>query len=334
VETLRGQGEEVKSTDTRSSLFGGAAIDPDEAVRQYVSDQEDIRAAGDEADYYPRSTYEKYEYHAATDPPLPLTSLGEKLAPHVDLYDINFQLRQSFAKVLQILVLVGLGVLFFSKKYRGVKFNTTTMSVAMAGIGFLTILVLLPILSLDYGLLRAFQQMLIVLALPTVLGSLWLLGFLKEKLRMLAAALLAALFFVCSTGLVAAATGGYLAQLHLHNQGLYYDGYYIHRGEVEAIEWLGARREGSKSELQIGIEADRFAASKLLSLEGVNDAHNSVYPGIVLRDAYVYLGYTNVQKGAVYALHNNEGIIYTYPSEFLESNKNLIYSNGQSKIYR
>ena len=151
---------------------------------------------------------------------------------------------------------------------------------------------------------------------------------------MIAATLLAMLFFVCSTGLVAAATGGYLAQLHLHNKGLYYDGYYIHRGEVEAIEWLGARIKDSDATLQSGVEADRFAVFKLMTVEGIKQADSGVYPGVVERDALVYLGYTNIKKGAVYALHNNEGIIYTYPMEFLEDNKGRVYDNGSARIYR
>lgn len=74
--------------------------------------------------------------------------------------------------------------------------------------------------------------------------------------------------------------------------------------------------------------------SKFLSVAGYDEAYSGIYPGLVNRDSYVYLGFNNVTNGSAYALYNNNGFIYNYPLEFLENNKNLLYSSSQAKIYR
>jgi len=320
--------EDAKSSDTQASLFGGSAPDPQELVDKYVGEQADERAQVDEAaNYYARSSYNQYPIKASTDTTQPLTAVGRWLKhTGADVFALNYWLRQGFAKFLQILVLFGLLVLFFSKKPK-LRPGAEYMAVSITSVLFLGILVLIPVLSVDYGLLRAFQQVLIVLALPTVLGSLVMFSFLGDRRTIVAAVAIASLFFLASTGVIAEITGGYGAQLHLHNSGAYYDNYYAHDGEATAIAWLG----GQKAQATVQVDHLSAVRIRLLSRYPVTDG---IFPALIQKGSFVYVGYTNVHDGKVYATYQNEGITYNYPLQFLDANKNLIFSSSQARIYR
>jgi hypothetical protein len=164
------------------------------------------------------------------------------------------------------------------------------------------------------------------------LGSLILVAKLPSKLALLLTLGFASVFFLSSTGVLAEITGGYITQLHLHNKGQYYESYYLHDGESAALRWLNTR-PASQSPLMVAsdIDADRYGTVR--SGTGF-PVQTGLYPGLIQKDAYVYLGNTLTSRGIAYELFNNEGITFHYPTKFLDNNKNLIYSNGQSSIYR
>jgi len=316
-----------RSSDTSVSLFGGASVDPAKLVQDYRQEQEDIRAASTANNYYQDSTYAKYTISAAPDKPLPLTRLGRGIsALKINVYDLNYVTRQSFARILQLLVLIGLGMMFFSKRLK-LHPGSEYIAASMSSIFFLAVLVFVPVLSVDYGLLRAFQQVLIVLALPVAIGSLTAISFFTKKRAIGLTFLLSIVFFLTSTGVVAELTGGYIAPLHLHNTGTYYDSYYVHPGEGKAIAWLSSEK-GSAD-----VAADHAMANRVEILSNFA-AKGPIYPALLRKDSFVILGYTYVQKNEVYAEYQNQIVQYMYPAQFLNENKNLLYSNQQSRIYK
>ncbi len=327
--------KDIKSSDTQVSLVGGSKTTLESKVAGYVQQQDaDRQLIKDQDTYYPLSETQKTPIVAAPEEPLPATALGETLAKDgVNLYTAHYTLRQTSAKVLQVLVILGIFVLFFSKRH-SFKMNAELTALTLTSMIFLLLLVLVPVLSVNYGLLRAFQQVLILLGLPMILGSIILFSRFSDRISALFALVIASCFYLSTTGLLAEATGGYLAQLHLHNRGLYYDSYYIHDGEISAVRWLSAYNPPEREPvLQTDLGVERFTAAQSGVLASY-DSVTGVYPGLVQKETYVFLGYTNVNRHVAYTLHNSEGITYRYPVQFLDGNKNLIYSSSQARVYR
>ena len=61
---------------------------------------------------------------------------------------------------------------------------------------------------------------------------------------------------------------------------------------------------------------------------------NDIHPGLIRKDSYVYLGFANVHKQQATLSYNSNLITYTYPIQFLDDSKDLVYSNGGVKIFR
>ena len=57
-------------------------------------------------------------------------------------------------------------------------------------------------------------------------------------------------------------------------------------------------------------------------------------PVTIRKDTYVYLDYSNVKNRKNTIFYKGDLITYDYPVEFLNENKNLIYSNGGSEIFK
>ena len=192
----------------------------------------------------------------------------------------------------------------------------------------------LPVLSVDYGVLRSFQQSLMVLDVFLVAGSLTLIPRLAETRRILFASVLALGFFVSSTGMITQALGGYDPQLHLNNSGTYYDTYYVHPEELAGMAWLTQKDVGTvDANVQSEVETYRYTFTDSKSLLRI-DRLNDIYPQLVRQDSYVFLGYTNVRKQLATVSIDGDLVTYHYPLNFLDANKDLIYDNGGSRVYR
>jgi uncharacterized membrane protein len=182
----------------------------------------------------------------------------------------------------------------------------------------------LPYLSIEYGVLRMFQQFLFILSLPIVLGVFSILRFVKEQKRILITGIIAIIFFLDLSGFIPHLTGNFYPQMTLDNSGLYYDTLYVHKSDVLAIVWL------SKSNINNDpVEADASGIYKLLPY-GNMDASDEIFPSVVQKNAYVYLEVSNIAVVKI----NNTILIINSPKSFYDNNKNLIYSNGTDNIYK
>jgi hypothetical protein len=59
-----------------------------------------------------------------------------------------------------------------------------------------------------------------------------------------------------------------------------------------------------------------------------------VSPYILDIYGYVFANYSNVTNGIARANYNAIPAMYSFPFDFLNDNKNIIYSNGKSVIYK
>jgi uncharacterized membrane protein len=275
---------------------------------------------------------------AIDDAVLPLTPLGKKLSQTgVNVASFNFNFRQTSAKILQVLILIGL-LYVLLKTVWSTPIDIEFVMLAVASLIFVLAQVVLPILSSEYGLLRAFQQSLMFLGLFVVLGSIVLIKKLPTRfLRKALPMLLAIVFFASSTGIFTQALGGYFPQLHLNNGGKYYDIYYLHAAELAGIDWLGGQIQHKPSKsitiIQTSLQSDLYSFPQL-SPDTKIDVTNDVYPALIRNDSYVFLGYTNVIKHEASVSHNGDVIKYHYSNQQLSGSKDLIYSNGGTEIYK
>lgn len=363
VAALTGDGTDESSADSSASIFGAGTTTDAERLQRYEDSIPSTRAGGATSEaYYPTSVVEEYPVSVPAAERTELTGLGQVLeSAGLDPYALNLAVRQRSAQVLQLLVIVGVVGLVFSRKRLRL---AEPEFVLLTGAGLLSIaaFIVVPSLAVDYGLLRAFQQSFIVLTVPAVLGASAIISTLVHGARRglraagrvgrtgrrvapvvspgarmsglptRATAVVPLLLFASSTGLLATATGGYLPQLHLANAGENYDSYYTPDTEVAAAQWLVARPDlvpgwGGNA------QADLWDTAKVYSQTGV-EIDPGILPAAVRTDSYVLLGRTNVVLLQGKDGLNNQPVGYTLPLEFFATHKNLVYSTGDTEVYR
>jgi uncharacterized membrane protein len=254
---------------------------------------------------------------------LPATPFGNLLTSwHISVFDIQAKLRLLSAYFMQLFVFIGILAVIFVKNDK--KFDMQFLLLCFGSIILLALITLLPALSVEYGTLRMFQQLLFVLSLPILLGLNSTLFFMKEQKRILVVAIITAFLFLNLTGFISHLTGDYYPQLILDNSGLYYDAYYVHGQDVYAIIWL-TRNNTDDSQVQTDL-----ANVNRLRIYGNIEASEGNFPATVLRSAYVF---KDVSSNIVVSIGDN-ALIYNSDKPFLDDNKNLIYSNGRDNIYK
>ncbi|HEY0360178.1 MAG TPA: DUF2206 domain-containing protein, partial [Mycobacteriales bacterium] len=207
------------------------------------------------------------------------------------------------------------------------------LMLAVASIGMIGIQTVLPALSVDYGVLRSFQQGLFFFAPFIAVGSVWVFSW-AGRMRVPAASALALFFFLDLTGVLPKALGSYPAQLHLDNSGQYYDIYYVHPEERSAMSWVvGDAGHSAGGQVQSEVQTDRYTFSRLQTLIE-RPPTNDIYPTLVGKDSYVFLGYTTVRKNESTVFYRGDLVTYRYPLEFLQSTKNKVYSSDGASVYR
>jgi hypothetical protein len=205
--------------------------------------------------------------------------------------------------------------------------------VAAAALVIVALQVVVPEISVDYGILRAFQQALIAFGPMVAVGSLAIFRFLPAKWSLRAAFGVSMLFFASLVGLIPQLLGGYPAQLNLNNSGQYYDLYYTHPQSLAAVGWLEANTpRASPGKPQPTVDMDYFAFEELQSYTDLNIGNND-FPTLIQKNAYVFLGYQTVATGQATATASGDLISYKYPLGLLNSSENLVYSSNGALIY-
>lgn len=348
---LTGTGHQVEETASSlaNAMFGGAASERSSDVsyslfpaptppgsvllHQYdesvMSESAADRAAGD---YYPADVVDRFPITLAPPADLPLTWAGRALSDTgIDVSLANDIMRQGAARLLQVFVCVGFLVVLL-RRARGLRVDRETYLLAVAA--FLVVLtqVVLPSLSVDYGVLRAFQQSLFIVAPFLAVGSVHIFGWLGRVASTRIAIGTAIFFFVSLTGVVPQVLGGYPPQLHLNNAGDYYDLYFVHTPDTAAVAWLQSRvvAEGG-GEIQTSVAKDRFDYALVSSGEiGVESA----FPALIRPSSYVLLNETVLDRQQDSVTYQGTTLTYRYPLGFLDETKNLIYSSPGSAVYR
>ena len=325
-------GPSTRSTDVSYSLFSPSRETPQQRLDEYAA-KSVPRTAADRArgTYPPLASVDRYPTPVLTQPTLPLTGLGRAVDRlGIDVVSLNRLVRQLAAKLIQLLMGLGLLAVLLGFRRRLLASPELTLLALASGVVVLS-QVVLPAVSADYGVLRSLQQALFCLApflaLGTVLAVRWL-----GRWAGAAAAVIGGVFFASLTGLVPQLLGGYPPQLQLNNAGQYYDVYYVHGTEVSAVAWLRGQACSSRTEVQSEVLSDRltFGCARYAGAAPIND----IYPTLLRQDTYVFLGEANVRRHQATAPMDGDIVTYRYPTRLLDATRNLVYANQSVAIYR
>ena len=137
-------------------------------------------------------------------------------------------------------------------------------------------------------------------------------------------------FFLSSSGFISQLVGGD-PQMNLNNFGEGYDRFYTHEPEVKSLEWL-SKYYNQKNEIYL----DRYATLKAYYFFKINEKNilEDILPSTIDKNAYVYSSYTNKINKTTRVNYKYNFLEYNFPTEFLDGNKNKIYNNGGSEIFK
>jgi uncharacterized membrane protein len=334
IDGLRG-GNGQKSADLSYSLLALKPPPESKLLAQYATETLTQTKAGRALGiYYPKKILKKYPIKIIPEPNIPITALGslvDDTGLNVSIF--NSVVRAGAAKLLQLFVAVGLLAAIITKGRRSRSF-IELITLSSAALIVVILQVILPAISINYGILRAFLQSLIVFGPLVAVGSSVIYKPFGKRWSLRASSITAILFFLSLTGVLPQILGGYPAQLHLNNSGEYYDIYYLHPQEISSIQWLqGHASTNSVDQIQSEVETDRYTFRQLQTFTDLSPI-NDIYPTLLRENAYVFLGYTTVSKDQATFSYDGDLITYTYPINLLNSTKNLLYSSNGARIYR
>jgi uncharacterized membrane protein len=329
--------ENMRSGDLRLMVFGkGKAYDqPEDLFERYVETViVPARASAPPETYYDETLYSRYSFNLVDRDIVPYTRIGSwLLAVGTDVAEMQITVRQTFAKLIQAFIVIGFIAILFSNRLFTQRVPGELILLAAANFFMVASIVVLPVLSIEYGVLRAFQQALMLLALTIIAGVLGFFFLFPEHIRKHALVAFILCYFLTGTGVLTQLVGGYEPSLQLNNDGLYYDFYYLRNVEVAGMKWLAGEVERTGDDVQSEAQIDPTVFTTMDSIIDANE-RNSIHPGLVRQDSYVFLNYKNAHERQATFVYNDHYITYEYPVEFLDSVKDAVYDNGFVKIYR
>ena len=245
---------------------------------------------------------------------------------------LNSLIRLGAADGEQLFVALGLFALVAVRRLRR-QIGREFFYLAVGTVLIVGVITVLPNLSVEYGVLRAFQEALILISGVLVTGSLTAFSPLGPKWANRITYAVALGIFISTIGLLPQLAGDYPAQLSLNNSGLYYDTYYTHPQEITAVNWLAKQPQV----LKVGVQTEDFtyrlgfiSGSEATGQQGITD----FYPTVVRQTGWVILSYSNLRTGLAAADVNGNLITYKYPMQLLQVSKNLVFNDGGAEVYK
>ena len=298
---------------------------------------------GESETYLSPAQYEKYSsaYFKQNDPfikPLPDAS-----DPQYALQPTPYQgvpvtsqtgsnaLNLASLLIQQLLnVLAGVGALLLAFQRRA---PVMVRQIGLLGLAGMVILMLTRIsntIAQEYNPERAFLQMMIVLAV----GICWMFQRIGRRWAVARPVILAVgalsffLFFLGTSGLSGIIFGGGTAS-NLANSGSDYQEFVKSTPDLAAAAWVN--QSAAPGQL---IYADDYAGLLLNTVAGNRSGvFDGIAPETLDQHAWVYATSTNLKDNIVNAVLGNESASYAFPTSFLTSNFDLVYTNGSSEVF-
>ncbi|HLH83383.1 MAG TPA: DUF2206 domain-containing protein [Trebonia sp.] len=269
----------------------------------------------------PNASQKQYALQPASDPTPPVTwNLGATVLSTADLV------------IQQLLnVLAGIGALVLALRR---KLPPAARQVGLMGLGGMAFLALIRVsgtIAQQYNPQRAFLQAMIVLAI----GICWLFQRTGARWKPTRPAILTvgaailALFMVGTSGLAGAFLGGGTAA-NLANSYDDYQEFVLSAPDLAGAAWVDKAAPPGQF-----IYADNYGKLRLNTVAGSgrSGVFDAITPETIDQHAWVYATTANVKDDIVRSLLGSTLGVYAFPSRFLTSNFNVVYTNGSSEVF-
>lgn len=227
-------------------------------------------------------------------------------------------------------VILAVGVIFTLVKSAAGKLDVGEGAALIAGSLLFVLLAVLPGISRDYNLERLYQQLLVLLCPAFVYGFLLLARFFH--LRKYAGLLICTFiisYLIGTSGLTEKLLYN-VSNINLSNSGSTYDNFYTTKSEVVSIKWLRTSNSGQQ------VIADRYNTLRFKAYSTIpqSQLRQGLLPSQIGQNDIVYSGDTNINRRITTDTYQRNTITYSFPVDFLEANKNVIYSGESSRIFK
>jgi len=311
---------DLKQSSVKGALFGDSKINryTDRELNEYINE---TKSSVKNQDFYLEQQTQIYspKIIPGGETVLPKNKNGARFSLY--LY--------QFIKYLIILSFV-LGSLFIylsRKKIVDKEFSFMTI----ISVILMFFIILLPFISKVYGFNRLFQQCLIFLSFSSIIFFQKIFGNLRKKF----------LFFIIfiylgyslfNFGILLPISGGD-PTLNMYNKGFTYNALYSHTEEAISIDWINKNQGEEK------VYMDPYSELKFYSFGNpMINKDKKIIPLLMNKKSYIYSNYANKIKKINYwdakEKFNNGVLTLSFPTEFLEENKNKVYNNGGSEIFK
>lgn len=273
--------------------------------------------------FYPRSSYKDF---------YPKLKDSEKLPPKApDFVFTIYNLYSELIKKMQKLMMIVGVLLFVFVQLRRRQMDGDFLVISIVSLAIIMAFIVVPFFSLDYDLLRATQQFLIILGFTTLFAIDTLFDFIKKpQFSPVVCCIVIVSYFVINTFSINQLLGRGDPPYLLNNFGAGYERSIVFDTEVRSAKWL----EDNKSDFLM-TQSDSDSQSRIFMATTTQfTILPNILPGALYRAGYVYLNDLNVKEDVLNTNYNGNALRFTIPSTFISENKNLIYNNGSSKIYR
>ncbi len=213
------------------------------------------------------------------------------------------------------------------------KLRTIGSQIGILGLGSLVLLLLTRVsdtVAQAYNPQRAFLQLLIVLAIAIS----WMFSQLGIKYKWTRPWILAigsatlGLALLGATGITGLVIGGGPAA-NLADNYEDYENFVVYTPDLAAAQWLTNEAQADQI-----IEADRYGELRLVTLLGERPAmFGDITPETTDQHAWVYATRTNIVDNIAESDTGAYAGVYAFPKLFLDSNFNVVYTNGASEVF-
>jgi len=270
---------------------------------------------------YPKNTYKDYTPFAIDDEKVLPSKLPTFLSESISLISKICKALSSY-----VLLYLGFGILLILQLRKKTQSHTDLVLLTLSGFSLVLLMIVMPNLQANYNFSRLYMQALVLACILPIVSAGIVLGRISKYQSIILTIILVA-SFVFTAGFIEQFAGGF-ARITLDQPNGTFDTYYVYNTEVKSAEWLSKNHDK-----KYPIFADILAGMRLRSY-GKIKSNPDVFPNSISRDGYVYLSYSNVKREHGFTNFDNITIVFNYPTKFLDREKNLIYNNGGTKIYR
>lgn len=335
IAALLGQGESRPgSSDVSFSVFGGEDASPRARMDMFVAETMELRAdAPGEVLLVKQPGRSEKRPRIVDAESAPLTPAGDVVAGlGVDTGLVADVLRFGCAALLQVFLLVGLWRVVVAARRRDSAVTAEHACLAVGLMGVLGLVVVVPSLSVEYGVLRAFLQTMLFLAPVAAVGMWWLLERLGRTSTAWAVGTPVAILLVL-TAAAPSLLGGNPARLALHDSGLYHDRYVTADSDVVARERLAEAPDDSGAMPKV-----ITSRNEVLRVVGAgvppHEVVDRIFPTLLTTGSYVFVDARLARQQEATIFYSGDRITYRYPIENLDRRLDLVYSAGASRVYR